>query len=1853
MEEPPAPGAPDLSLFSLFPTVEEQIENIAQAQTEESKGPKETSSPARERSKHPTTKTPEASEGELSAAARALAQKMQPDITEGKDGQLSLDLFGAPAPEPPAPPRPVTPPPKPVVVETILSPELEAERQQRIAAEEKEAAARYDLGYGHMGNGLTVWNRLAEEHGDYKTVAHIAPDRTMTFYDQDMPETVKAQIRKIAMTAEMSISATQDAPVFSVPPQVPEQEQTKQDTVPQSSPTIRELHEKYVSIVKGLVLADTAYQNACVNSDKENAYLEGNEAILRAVHTIEDPVFLRLYFDHATFHNRLHRDVLDSTYPTLSQPQQEHKQDKSGDGLDTVPYNFELEYRVLSRLKSDCEYFLGAGGRAQKHLSEGGIEAQIAKMRELYDTVPEKPEWLTAEDIDRYEAQMQAGAVETTVPNYKVTVTAEEAPLLSRLLANRGIDTAQSVHSSGEVTFSFAASVRDVVEKLLAQLRAELSRAVSATYAAPKKPGRSRPELNYRKFAKMFPEFSSGEYRSLHMESGPSMMPLHLQWIDTDVIAVSHTYQQNGDLMYDPEMTFRIDREKGTLESLSFRQDGFPRRNDEVYPEPGKWRPKLRSSLNRFAQQWFKNISQQNYHKREAVAVRNGEDVNLTFDPDGKALEPAPTVQPEPAAPEVQPYSARDPLAPAYQVGDTVYVDNRRYVIASIGQTHVQIEDTAQRYPTPRPERIGDFEQHLIRDSRNSEITRFLSAYLPEVNDDLREALTGDGGLLELRDKAVIAGYIQAGEDNLKIAQRLADTYAGTAETMTLLTGDQADYFADKSGFEVHILDKFNTKVSMTWNLIAPILRALYQQELDGFLHEVPAADHAEQEQAKAGTETPPALEAVPETAKAGAPEQRENGGNALDPKLLAPAYQVGDTVYLEDRAFEISGITPSEVQVFDKAIAPPIMTSVSIMRFEWLLRQDPRNLPASDFLSTDTSRVRDDTRKILTDWLLSSDERDIISRWFRSGEGNIQIAGHIAEMLYSRADSVEIPGNPAVVSYFTDSEGVHVTSPLNASFETWEQVAAILRSLWQQELDGFSHEPPAVDTMEQANTASPVILYKHALDLLDKVIKKSDIYSYLYDHRTDYDEATTELLSDLSYYMEKAAGEYPDIMEAYRTLPKFREWLVADILERNYEWADVNIIPKCAPERYVDEPDAPEWVRQASAVDLSRLNQAGAGTEIPPEPETVPEPTDTGTSEQAENTDTTPAEPNLTPNVDEYLNLKVQHPDKLIGVQVGEYMLFYGKDAEEAAPALGTKLPVRDIPGLGTTPVTGSNLAWQATLKDLLEHGKSVVLARPDPERGPDAPYEIIKERDAAEYIPIGMELTVDGHRMRIDSVDYTRGEVTLLDMEIKGYMPTFTVQPVPYVRQFVEEQQDRDFEADIQREMESLTSGSLEEQDHAEADDLETAKQLINDFCTDVYQAEEVDFSNPEHIGIAYTTTEDEKHKIQVEVNLLDFSVSQLVDDVCVEKRSYDSLRELIDSELTDLDFDELVRLKHDIPTEPERVELDGGKVAPSSTPVTSKVVRRYDAGAFEIVVEEMHFGPEKHNFHITDDNLGAGGDKTKYQYNVAAIRTLKQIEADGRLATPEEQEILSRYVGWGGLAPAFDPDNEKWAKEYAELYDLLTPEEYASARATTVNAHYTSPTVVKAMYQAVENMNFQPGTVLEPSMGIGNFFGLLPESMAAAKLHGVELDDLTGRIAKQLYQKADIAIDGFENTDHPDNYFDLAVATSLSGSTSSMTAVMTVRTFSFTITSSLRRWTRCVPAVSWPLSPPRAPWTRKTVKSGQLWRRRPTCWGLFACRTMRLRPMRAPKSPLIFSFSRSVTAPRKSCRSGWRAA
>ena len=210
-----------------------------------------------------------------------------------------------------------------------------------------------------------------------------------------------------------------------------------------------------------------------------------------------------------------------------------------------------------------------------------------------------------------------------------------------------------------------------------------------------------------------------------------------------------------------------------------------------------------------------------------------------------------------------------------------------------------------------------------------------------------------------------------------------------------------------------------------------------------------------------------------------------------------------------------------------------------------------------------------------------------------------------------------------------------------------------------------------------------------------------------------------------------------------------------------------------------------------------------------------------------------------------------------------------------------------------------------------------------------------------------------------------------------------------------------------------------------------------------------------------------------------------------------------------------------------------------------------RNYIPGENELFGYEGEFLPylqneqvqeqEPHNFHITDDNLGAGGPKAKFKANMEAIRLLKELEQDQRLATSEEQEVLSRYVGWGGIPQAFEERNSAWAEEYTQLKGVLTPEEYSAARASTLNAFYTSPTVIKAMYEALGNMGLKQGNILEPSCGVGNFMGLLPESMSAANMYGVELDPVSGQIAKQLYQKNRIAVQGFEESCYPVSFVD----------------------------------------------------------------------------------------------------------------
>ena len=405
-----------------------------------------------------------------------------------------------------------------------------------------------------------------------------------------------------------------------------------------------------------------------------------------------------------------------------------------------------------------------------------------------------------------------------------------------------------------------------------------------------------------------------------------------------------------------------------------------------------------------------------------------------------------------------------------------------------------------------------------------------------------------------------------------------------------------------------------------------------------------------------------------------------------------------------------------------------------------------------------------------------------------------------------------------------------------------------------------------------------------------------------------------------------------------------------------------------------------------------------------------------------------------LAPNVSAYQALCAEHPEKLVGVRVGERLLFYGADAERAASALNRRLLQRDIPGMGETAVTGYDFGqWASAAKRLLEHGHSFVLAQPDETGG----YEIFNEADAKDYIPIGMELEIDGRKFVIDSVNYGADEVSLRDVTFQNRQgfPIFRAEHVAFVRSFVEEQQKP----------------------------LSYTIQPV-----EVYAAEE----------------------------------NHLPYDAVIQTLHVEQPEQSISA------------------PEPEQMPQTDAQTAPPQGNIQTA-----------------------QNFRITDDLLGVGGAKAKFRANMDAINLLKELEFDGRQATPEEQNILSKYVGWGGLADAFDESKDNWKDEFTELYATLSPEEYAAARASTLNAHYTSPTVIKAIYEAVGNMGFQTGNILEPSMGVGNFFGCLPEQMQGSKLYGVELDSITGRIAKQLYPQANITVAGFETTDRRD-FYDLAI-------------------------------------------------------------------------------------------------------------
>ncbi len=400
-------------------------------------------------------------------------------------------------------------------------------------------------------------------------------------------------------------------------------------------------------------------------------------------------------------------------------------------------------------------------------------------------------------------------------------------------------------------------------------------------------------------------------------------------------------------------------------------------------------------------------------------------------------------------------------------------------------------------------------------------------------------------------------------------------------------------------------------------------------------------------------------------------------------------------------------------------------------------------------------------------------------------------------------------------------------------------------------------------------------------------------------------------------------------------------------------------------------------------------------------------------------------------PDVEAYKRLKDEHPRRLVGVRVDDTLLFYGEDAQTAAPLMDTRIFERDIPGMGTISVTGMPFGrWSVAAKALTENGHDIYFAEPAEQGG----YEVVKE--------------LDGRR---DEPSYQVGDTVYL----------------------------------------GNTAFLIEE-------------------ITDT------------HVNLRDPT--------------LLYPISR------VERR--DVFEQML---AEDTRNDELFYKQTDaMPAESENFVLTEEAPSDPATQQPQEEIRLHNL-VIDLTgqeTERKEAEPYKaQNFRITDDHLGEGGAKTKYAFNIAAIQTLKQIEAEGRQARPDEQEILSRYVGWGGLPQAFDAENASWQKEYQQLKSLLTDEEYAAARGSTLNAHYTSPVVIRAMYEALDSMGFQDGNVLEPACGVGNFFGCLPESMSQSRLYGVELDSITGRMARQLYPDARIEITGFEKTNRKD-FFDVAV-------------------------------------------------------------------------------------------------------------
>ena len=566
-----------------------------------------------------------------------------------------------------------------------------------------------------------------------------------------------------------------------------------------------------------------------------------------------------------------------------------------------------------------------------------------------------------------------------------------------------------------------------------------------------------------------------------------------------------------------------------------------------------------------------------------------------------------------------------------------------------------------------------------------------------------------------------------------------------------------------------------------------------------------------------------------------------------------------------------------------------------------------------------------------------------------------------------------------------------------------------------------------------------------------------------------------------------------------------------------------------------------------------------------------------------------------------EYSEIKSDNPDSLVLYQMGDFFEAYGEDAQTVSEALELNLTSRSIGNNQRTGMCGFPANRLETYVNmLLDRGFDVAVS--SLENGERNTRNIVSsnKEDPVQSQPIGRidYLHTDG-TVR-ESVEYT--SLYQFEKDIKEetfYGVPFTVvfykdkdgntvpqdfigsldpQPKgveiidsPYLandraaenmlppdeRFFVIETDDGYATWDDLTEAIYIDNEGVREEFKSEwqandyleqvkksVSELDTAKALIDEYCRDEFEREEgADYTDLSNVELAYTTTEDDKHEIQARVNLVDYRLETLADGNVIRSEQFSSLEDMIERSLQSLSFNDLVYLSD------EELEMAEQNSAKQPTPEKNEPLTPAFSQQKRSRIQTFDLHPdipmsERHTFDLAFHEVPEAGKKERFRRNMEAIRVLKECEFDNRFATPEEQEILSQYVGWGGIPEAFDENNSSWADEFIELYTALSPDEYESARASTLTAFYTPPVVISSIYKAMEQMGFKEGNILEPSCGIGNFIGMLPSSMQDSKIYGVEIDKISAGIAQQLYQKTSIAAQPFEEANIPDSFFDAVI-------------------------------------------------------------------------------------------------------------